>query len=137
MGGYSKHIVSKRTFDGDEITVVMKPLKFLDMLKIDGPLLDTSEASTLLKNTTDLNERKEIEQKVGDGSVKLIEVAYEILPRYVVSVEGLHAADGTKLGPDDLFESSYFTELLSKLLVELRNRSVPQDPPSPGVPSTA
>ncbi len=137
MSGYSKTIVTTIDFDGNTVVVTMSPLKFVDMLKIDGPLINTVNASKDLKVETDKVERLAILEKIDECSRTLIELAFDVLPRYIVGLSGLFDSSGRAMEIHELFESAYFTELLSKLLVELRNRSVPQDPPSPDARSSA
>jgi hypothetical protein len=51
---------------------------------------------------------------------------------YVKALSGLKASDASDVTKDEFFESAYFIEVLTDVLVEWIERSTPQNPPSAG-----
>lgn len=132
MSRYLSQVRVETTFDGDSIVAFMRPLKFEDLIIIDPVLVQLNEARAALKNAAQPDDRVIFEQQISDIGTLMISKSYEVLPKYLVKLEGLFDANGAVLEPARIFESGYFVQLVSDLLTELRNRSTPSDPPGPG-----
>lgn len=107
MSQYVRSIVVKRQFQGDNVTVSFKPVKFVDALKFKN--IDTS---TL----------KEDE----------VPAIFDRLKAYVEHLSGLHADDGSDVTVDELFSQHYFFDLLLDVLTEWISRGTPRNPQLPG-----
>ena len=99
MSQYLRNIVHKETFDGDEVTMTLKPLEFVDALKFRG--LEGQAVADVLR---------------------------DIMPRYILEVKGLRAADGTEVTKEDVVTASYFSKLVISAGLELAKRAQPANP---------
>ncbi len=106
MSGYVREIVIKKTWDGDQVTIVMKPAKFGDLLTFGGTSKDG------------------IAQKLPDWSEKL--------KAYTKTLSGLKAHDASEVTVDEFYDSAYFIELVTDVLTEWLEKATPANPPSPG-----
>lgn len=132
MSSYLSQVRVETNFDGDTIVAIMKPMTFGDLLIIDPLLVQLNEARSTLSRLTNIDDRRIVEQQIADIGTLMISKSYEVLPKYLVKIDGLFDATGAVLEPSIIFESGYFVQLISDLLTELRNRSTPSDPPRPG-----
>lgn len=132
MSGYLSQVRVETKFDGDSIVAFMKPLTFGDLMIIDPLLVKLNELRSQYKRTTSSVDKELVEKEISAVGAEMIKKSYEVLPRYLVKIEGLVDATGAVLEPAAIFESGYFVQLVSDLLTELRNRSTPVDPPRPG-----
>lgn len=112
MSGYVRDIVIKRPFQDDQVTVVMKPPRFLDMLSI---------AEMDLKHLAP----KDFAPIIEKGRA------------YLKTLSGLKANDASEVSADEFFENAYFLELLTDVLIEWIEKGMPSNPPSPGASHTA
>ena len=111
MSGYVREIVVKREFQGDHVTIVLSPLKFADALKF-------SEA--------DFKHLKP--QELGP--------IVQDMKGYVKRLDGLKADDASPVAIDEMFESAFFSELVTDILTEWVERGLPQNPQSAGASPT-
>lgn len=104
MSKYARNIRLETEFDGDQVVITMKPLKFSDLI--------------VLHNST------------ADGEPALVNTFIKMLPKYVVSIEGLTDADGAAVTAEDLGDS-YFAPLTAQAAVKCITASSPPNPPKP------
>jgi hypothetical protein len=114
VSGYVRDVVIKRTFQDDQVTIVMRPAKFSDLMKVADLRLDKKELSP-----------KEV--------YPVIEVARP----YLKTLSGLKANDASEVTADEFFENAYFMELLTEVLIEWIDKALPSNPPSPGASPAA
>jgi hypothetical protein len=105
VSGFLRNIVMTKTFDGDEVTMVMSPLTL-------GEVLSTSAAG---------------KSDVAD----IAAVVMPIMERHLVSVAGLRANDGTPVTKEELLSSAYFTRLIVDGGMELLRNAHPKNPLPP------
>jgi hypothetical protein len=104
---YVRSIVVKRDFENDKVVMALKPVGFADALKF--------------KNI-DVDNLKEDDIPEIFGSLK----------KYVTSLSGLKADDGSDVTTDEMFSDFYFSTLLIDMLTEWVGKGSPQNPSSPG-----
>jgi hypothetical protein len=104
---YVREIIVKRQFQGDNVTVVLKPVKFSDALKFSN--LDVAKLSVA-----------ELGPMVQD------------MKGYITKLDGLKAHDASDVTADEMFESAYFAELVTDVLTEWIGRGLPSNPSSAG-----
>ena len=100
MSGYLRNVIYTGQFDGDTVTVVMRPLELGDALKLRQLPADSDQVSVLA----------------------------ELLSRYVLSVSGLRANDGTEVTKEEMLAGSYFAQLMANAAMELLNSASPKSP---------
>jgi hypothetical protein len=100
---YVRSIVVKRDFQNDKVVMALRPVGFADALKF--------------KNI-DVNTLKEDDIPAIFGSLK----------KYVTSLSGLRADDGTDVTVDELFTDFFFSTLLIDMLTEWVGKGAPQNP---------
>lgn len=103
MSKYLRQIIHKSEFDGDSVTVVMNPMNTVDALSLQGVDGETS-AATLFQ---------------------------PLMTKYLVSVSGLHAADGSEVSKDEFLTALYFLPILAAAGMDLLNGSRIQNPTPP------
>ena len=103
MSKYLRQIIHKSEFDGDSVTVVMNPMNTLDALSIQGFSSESGVASLF----------------------------QPLMAKYLVSVSGLHAADGSEVSKDEFLTALYFLPLLAAAGMDLLNGSRIQNPTPP------
>lgn len=110
MSGYIRDIVIKTRWDGDDITVVMKPAKFVDLFRFTRYLVD------------------------GKVKIPVEELAsvLEATKSNVTSLTGLRTHDAKNVTVDELFGGAYFFELAQEIMAEWLAKASPANPPSPG-----
>lgn len=114
MSNFSKRFTKEISFDGDEVVVEMRRMKRKDALKL----------STFMS--------------VGDGDdevkmsftdqFEMIDVAADMLPKYLISIKGLFIDDvEVSISDDDtmkiVYEEAYFISLLSEIISVLMQKS--------------
>jgi hypothetical protein len=104
---YVRSIVVKRDFEGDKVTVLFKPVKFVDALKYRN--LDTS--------------------KLEEDDVPGL---FDGFKGYVEKLSGLRTDDGLEVTLDEFFSLFYFSTLLIDVLEEWIERGAPKNPSLPG-----
>jgi len=107
VSGYVRDIVIKRTWDGDHVTIVMNPAKFVDVLGMGNIDKETFAAKQL----------PEFADK---------------LKRYTKTLSGLKAHDASDVTIDELYDSAYFIDLVTDVLTEWLDKATPTNPSSPG-----
>lgn len=107
MSQYVRSIVVKRDFENDKVVMALKPVGFGDALKF--------------KNI-DVENLKEDDIPEIFGSLK----------KYVTSLSGLKADDGTDVTMDEMFSDFYFSTLLIDMLTEWVGKGSPKNPSLPG-----
>jgi hypothetical protein len=112
VSGYVREIVIKRPFQDDQVTIVMRPAKFLDLLSIA---------------------EMDIKKLAPKEFAPIIEKARP----YLKTLSGLKAHDASEVTADEFFENAYFLELLTEVLTEWIDKGLPSNPPSPGASHTA
>jgi hypothetical protein len=103
VSGYLKTVVWKGEFDGDNVTVVMKPLELAESLKFKGMGKDTP-------------------------MTEFMPLVQEILPKYVISIEGLVDAGNSPVSKEEMLNAMYFNELWTKLFLHLTQHAAPKSP---------
>jgi hypothetical protein len=101
---YVRNIRLETEFDGDHVVIVMRPLKFADLV-----ILST---------------------KIQEGEAALINEFVGMMKKYIISIEGLNDAEGGAIGIDDLGDS-YFAPVTAQAAVKCINASAPPTPPKP------
>lgn len=119
MSGYVRDIVIKKTWEGDHLTLVLKPISFGDMLDFTKYL------------QPDEGGKNRLNIPVGD-----LPKLFSNMKPYVKAFTGLKTHDATDVNADELFESAYFSELLTDVLLEWITKGNPSNPPSPGASHT-
>jgi hypothetical protein len=100
---YLRQIIFKTDFDGDTVTVTMNPMATVDALAF----------------------------RAGESETGLAQALQPLMAKYLVSVEGLRAADGVDVSKDEFLSSLYFLPLLVQAGLELMNASRVQNPTPP------
>lgn len=112
MSNYVRSTLFKATFEGDEITARIKPIKRKDVLKLQ-PVFEK------------LPSKEELEK--GAGGPELLDVATklaEVLPEYVTEFTGLNDAAGAPIGLIEVCEESCFNILVLQLGTALLGTAV-------------
>ena len=107
MSQYVRSIVIKRDYQGDKVTLTLKPVGFVDAVKfrnLNGDTLKEEDVPTIL------------------GAIR----------PYVTGFAGLKADDGTDVELDEFFSAFCFSTLLFDMLTEWVTKGTPQNPRSPG-----
>lgn len=111
MSGFVRDIIVKRKFQNDDVTVVLGPAKFGDMLsfgELDLSALKSSDMAPLILK----------------------------MKGYVKTLDGLKANDASAVNIDEFFEVAYFIDLLTDVLGEWIDKATPADPSSAGASPT-
>ena len=103
MSQYVRSIVVKRDFQNDNVVMALKPVGFGDALKF---------------RNIDVSTLKEEDIPAIFGSMK----------KYVTSLSGMRADDGTDVNVDEMFTDFYFSTLLIDMLTEWVAKGSPQNP---------
>jgi len=101
MSNFSRATTHSTEFEGDTVTMSLHGLKRKHMMML-GPYMPSE----------------------GDGmgaieSMKLLDVAAELLPDYVSDFKGLKDENGNALGFEDVVDEMYFIELISDIMSKL------------------
>lgn len=104
MSKYVRNIRFETEFDGDQVVIVMKPLKFADLV-----LLSAS---------------------ISGGETELVNEFIKLLPKYIVSIEGLTDDEGQPVTATELGDS-YFAALTAQAAVKCITASSPPNPHKP------
>ena len=107
MSQYVRSIVVKRDYQGDKVTLTLKPVGFMDAVKfknIDTDNLKEDEVPSILN----------------------------MIRPYITCFSGLKADDGSDVSLDEFFSAFCFSALLFDMLTEWISKSTPQNPSSPG-----
>lgn len=128
MSSYLKQIRYETKFDGDTVVAVMRPLEFADLLTIDPLLTVTSEARDRMRDAVSSSDLKRLEDEVGRAGAAVVNKALEVLPRYIISLEGLIDNEGQPITVQEVLGSGYFVQLVSELITTLRAKSTPGNP---------
>jgi hypothetical protein len=119
VSGYLKNVTVKTVFDGDSVTAVLKPISFLDRVRIEDKLPSRDDS-------------KEIqEQKRKSASEWLTKEIPQILGGYLVSVDGLKDAEGAPIAKEAVLLDGYFTGLVGVIYQEWFAQRAPKDPTVP------
>jgi hypothetical protein len=110
MSRYVKQTTFRTKFDGDDVVVGLKPLEYGDLIRLEALTRDASK-------------------KLSDGEA--VQMYADILPRYIVSVEGLTDAAGTPITMEELCRSVYFAELIAEIGNALMTAVNPENPKKP------
>ena len=108
MSGYIKSKPFETQFDGDTVKARLKPLSFLDMVKVT----EADRAKVLL-------------------------VYQEILPQYVEDFTGLTDAGGNAISIQEVCTQAYFAQLASDLGSALIRAAVIDNPQKPAEESVS
>jgi len=109
MSKYTKATHFEIDFEGDTIKVSMTRLKRADYLKI-VPHIKIDEETK--KSTMNMTEKLEF-----------MDVATDMLPKYVKRFEGLHDTDGEEIPFKEVVETTYFMDILSQMVERLFSSS--------------
>lgn len=115
MSRYVAQITFSTKFDGDDVTAVLNPLQYGDLVKIDG-----------------LTAKKD---KITD--MEAVELYVDIVPKYLVEVKGLKDAAGNPVAKEVVGTNAYFTQLLVEFGTQLLLAARPGDPSGPAAISAA
>ena len=91
MSRYVREITVKRKYGDDDITVVLKPMKFGDLLTLQS-------------------------KGNAEGETSMLAAFTEMLPRYVISLEGAKDSAGQSISLDDLGDA-YWARLIGEWMV--------------------
>jgi hypothetical protein len=115
VSGYVRDIVIKKDWDGDKVTLVLRPVSFDDMLAVSNILVNGKAIIPVADLRTFLARMKP----------------------YTKTLSGLKAYDGSEVSIDELFDTAYFIELLTDVIAEWLEKGIPANPSSPGASLTA
>ena len=102
MSEYVRGFLHSTVFDGDAVTVAMKPLEYGDF--------------------------RELMNSVGkDSGVGSTELYQRVLPKYITSLTGLRAKDGGDVSVDELLRMAYFVPMVAELLGRLMKEALPKN----------
>lgn len=107
MSGFLRNIVLAKTFDGDEVSMVLTPLTLEEVLM-----------TSALSKGPDQN----------PSTSDVAKVVTPIVQKHLVSVTGLRAADGTEVTIQELLANAYFTRLVVDAGMELLSHAYPRNP---------
>lgn len=110
MSRYVKEVVVKVDHGGDSTVAVLRPLEFADLVLLRG--------------------------RTAEGNEAMLLEFLQMLPRYLVRLEGAVDSEGNAVTVDDL-KSAYWAGMVSKWLMQLVSAAEVQDPKLPDAPSTA
>lgn len=115
MSRYIRSIKKEFDFDGDKVTVTLRPILFEDTIRFNAleRIVGPDGKDTL--NDTDVTN-----------------LLREILPKYIEKIEGLKDAAGGDISVAELCTVSYFALLLSMIGGELIQSANPVNPLKPG-----
>jgi len=103
MSGFLPELERVYRFDGDDVRVRMRPLENKDL----GPMMRYSEAT----GETDADGNPTY--RIMDGHLgDFVEAVSSLLPRYVVSIDGLTDANGNTIGVQQVAGYQYFMGLV-------------------------
>jgi hypothetical protein len=105
---YLRSTLFETTFDGDKVSVMLKPIKQRDALR----LFAASKAPE------------------ADGA-SLLSIYAELVPIYAEDLNGLRASDGTAVSMSEVTRDMYFSSLLIEIGNALIATGKPVDPKAP------
>jgi hypothetical protein len=111
-------------FEGDTVTAVMKPLRYEDFLLLQALIEGTGR-----KPLEDMTEEERDAQSKND--MQLVTKYAEILPRYVLRLDGMADAAGASLTIQEVCEVVYFMPLVGQLGSALIQSATPSNPGRP------
>lgn len=120
MSGYVRDIVIKKTFEGDSVTLVLRPISFGEMLDFTKYLQTGKDGKGKL-----------------DIPVNDLPKLFSSMKPYVKTFTGLKTHDATDVTTDELFDAAYFSDFLTDALLEWITKGTPSNPPSPGASPSA
>lgn len=112
MSNYVRRSKFESDFDGDHVTVYLKPLKREDALRFS--LIKTIEVVGKKEKSVDMRE--------------FIALAAEVLPRYIDEMTGLKSSDGTPVTVEEMVRDIYFSSLVAEIAWSLVAAGSPPDP---------
>mgnify|MGYP000536404972 CR=1 FL=1 len=109
MSNFTKTFDVNTTFEDDQITLVMSRMKRKDAFKLI-PYMGEPD--------------KEGNVKVSfAGQIELMNVAADLLPKYIKEMKGLKDEEGNAISIEDMLNESYFLDLVGIVLNELMLKS--------------
>ena len=110
MGKFTKSTTHNIEFDGDTVTVVLTRMKRKDAMKL-MPFIQPPDADGKVKMIP------------FQDQMKMLDVAADILPKYITRVSGLMDLDtnvelDTKEASDRIVEEAYYMGLIGELIGE-------------------
>jgi len=119
VSGYLKNVTVKTVFDGDNVTAVLKPISFMDRLRIEDALPSREDSKEV-----QAAKRKAAREWLGRE-------VNQILAPYLVSVDGLRDAEGAPVAKESVLLDGYFAGLVSTIYQEWFSQRAPKDPKVP------
>lgn len=120
MGTFLRSTLFETEFDGDKVSVRLKPLEQSDAMRVYAARVDQDKEKTVANTQP---------------------IFGEMLPRYIEEYKGPRAADGTEVTLDELTRFNCFAQLVHDIgwaIVRTGKLPDPKAPASPpGVPSAA
>lgn len=111
MSKYIRSLLETFDFDGDKVSVRLRPISFEDFVRFNSiPIIEDASG----KPTMD-----------GEEISKLIR---EILPKYIDKIEGLRDAAGSEIVAEEIFQSPYFITLVMEIGAVLIKAGTPANP---------
>jgi hypothetical protein len=122
--GFVKSVKFEGEFEGRKVTATFKPLSFADYLRCSS--IEIIPASDDPKD-----KKKATEQEALELAIALA----PILPKHMVSFEGVLDEEGQPVDFDTVCSSAYFAKLVVDMGRTLVLAANPQNPKQPLVPS--
>ena len=107
MSNFTKSLVEKFNFDGDEVTVTFTRLKRKHLISLAPHM--TADGNIAFSD-----------------QVKFMDAAAEVLPDIITSMTGLKDSDGNALTVEDVVNETYFVGLVSDLMTKVMEHSFVQ-----------
>lgn len=101
MSRYVRNVVIEMDHDGDHVKVVVKPIKFVDLLALQN--------------------------KGPDGDVAVLAEFAKMLPRYLVSIEGATDSEGNGVKVEDL-EDAFWIPVVAEVMMRMVDAATPSNP---------
>jgi len=119
VSGYLKNVTVRTVFDGDNVTAVLRPISFLDRLRIEGELPSRDDSP-------------EVQKRKRAAAMELLSREIpQILNPYLLSVDGLRDAEGVSVSKETVLQDGYFMSLLASIYQEWFSQRAPKDPKVP------
>lgn len=109
MSNFTKTFTIDTTFEDDAITLIVSRMKRKDALKL-VPYMGEPDENGELK----------IDFK---GQIELLDIAADLLPKYIESMTGLKDAEGTAITVEEMLDGAYFLDLIGNIINDLMVKS--------------
>jgi len=120
VSGYISKIVVRRPFEGDSVVVTLRPLGFVDKLKLEEFFPDKDAVETVRRNSYRT----------------LTFESFAVMATYIESVDGLFDQGSLPVPKEVLTRDAYFQDLAAEVFTEWFKAATPKDPQQPAAASS-